>query len=88
MAVKVCEYGVGGEETPPASGETVVIVIADAWTVIAKFRVADNALGGAVLSVTRIVKFAVSAVVGVPLIVPPEERVSPAGRLPPVIDHV
>jgi hypothetical protein len=40
------------------------------------------------LSATCTVKFAVPAVVGVPLIVPPGEIARPAGKLPAESDHV
>ena len=39
-------------------------------------------------SVTRTVKLAVWAVVGVPETTPPELKESPDGRLPPFIDQV
>lgn len=61
----------------------VVIVIAGLITIDSAFvAVAET------LSVTIAVKFDVPAVVGVPVIAPVEATIeSPAGRLPPEIDH-
>jgi hypothetical protein len=44
--------------------------------------------GAALLSVTRIVKLNEPAAVGVPLNVPPDERLSPSGKKPEANDHV
>jgi hypothetical protein len=59
-------------------------------SVPAGFTTSDSAFDAVadVLSVTRTVKFAVTAVVGVPVIAPVDAlRVRPAGNEPEVIDH-
>jgi hypothetical protein len=65
------------------AGRLVVVMTRSgtpAWIVIDRAFVAVSA--GAWLSVTRTVKFDVPAVVGVPLMTPPELKLKPAGRLP------
>jgi hypothetical protein len=46
------------------------------------------AVRGGVVSLTRIVKLKVPEFVGVPLSMPPDDRLSPGGREPPTADHV
>jgi hypothetical protein len=51
-------------------------------------RLSDCFWEGLPLSCTVAVRFEVAGAVGVPEMTPVEARVSPAGRLPVVIDHV
>jgi hypothetical protein len=43
---------------------------------------------GLLLSVTLAVKLNVPALVGLPLIIPAVDKVSPAGKVPELMDHV
>jgi hypothetical protein len=80
--VKVVEYGV---PTIPAGSEVVVMVGA----VVAPATVIDNDFDAVwVPTVTRTVKLAVAAVVGVPLSTPAVLRVTPAGSAPEVTAQV
>ena len=68
----------------PAGSDEVVTVRAGGLIVRESAAVAD----ADALSITLTVTFAVPAVVGVPDIVPPAARVSPAGSDPLAIVHV
>ena len=81
MADSDCEYAT---LTVPAGKDAVVIVRSEELIVIDSALVDDCEL----LSATPTVKFDVPAVVGVPLITPPEEINRPAGKDPPASDHV
>ena len=69
---------------PAGRGEVVAMERGAGLIVNAKLLVAacDK------VSPTRTVKFAVPAVVGVPLIIPTGESASPAGKLPDETDHM
>ncbi len=70
---------------PAGKGEVVVIVGGAA----AGFIVIESALDDvcAAVSVTCIVKFELTVAVGVPLIVPEEESIKPAGSNPEIKDQ-
>jgi hypothetical protein len=68
-----------------APGKVVVVTMGTTLTIIDKFW-SSNAVPA---SVTRTVKLAVPAVVGVPEMIPVlAARLKPAGKVPVVIDHV
>jgi hypothetical protein len=67
------------------SGRLVVVTTRSAGTRIESDFVAVSA--GVCESVTFTVKFDVPEEVGVPLMTPPELKVSPVGRLPDTVDH-
>ena len=81
MAAKFWEYAV--PTVPPVKGEAVVIVSAGGLIVREKDFVAVCAK----VSATRTVKFDKPAAVGVPLMVPPDESVTPAGSEPDSTDQ-
>jgi hypothetical protein len=81
VAAKLWEYAV--PTVPFGRGDAVVIASGGGSTVSANdFVVICDAL-----SRTRTVKFAVPAVVGVPVITPAADNVRPAGGVPDVTDH-
>jgi len=77
----VCEYAV--PTVPLSRGDTVVIESGGGSTV----RANDFVVVRDALSRTWTVKFAVPAVVGIPLITPAADNVRPAGGAPVVTDH-
>ena len=79
-AARACEYAV---PTVPAGNDDVVIVKAGLIVSDSAFVVLPLAL-----SVTFTVKLLDPAVPGVPEIVPPTDRVNPAGRVPSDTVHV
>jgi hypothetical protein len=81
LAAKFCEYAV--PTVPPAKGVAVVIVSVGGLIVTEKDFVAVRAK----LSATRTVKLDKPAAVGVPLMVPPDESVNPAGSDPDTTDQ-
>jgi hypothetical protein len=83
VAVNVWEYDV--PKVPGGSGELVMI---DSGTTIVRMKTFCEFCGLALLSVTRIVKLNDPAAVGVPLNVPPDERLNPPGNEPELNDHV
>lgn len=78
VAVRVWLYA-----TPVDAGGNDEVVTASAGTMVSA-NAFWKPCAGALLSATRIVKFDVPAVVGVPVIVPPAVKLSPAGREEPV----
>lgn len=83
LAAKVCAYAV---PSVPAAKEEVEIASCDDLTVSESD--ADLVWAGFPLSVTLTVNLKVPLAVGVPVIAPlPAPRLSPAGRLPDVIDQ-
>ena len=70
---------------PDGSAEEVIVSVAGAMTID---RETDLVCAGLSASATVAVKLVVPAAVGVPEMIPVEAlRFSPAGRLPPLIDH-
>ena len=82
VAAKLCEYEV--PTAPFGRGDAVVIESGGASTV----RTNDFVVICDALSRTWTVKFAVPAVVGVPVIAPAADNVRPAGGVPDVTDHM
>jgi len=85
VAAILCEYTV---DTVPTGNGFAVLIVKVAGLIVSA-NALDAVCGVPAESCAWIVKFAVPAVVGVPLIAPvPAFNVSPAGSAPAVILHV
>jgi hypothetical protein len=84
LAWRVCEYAV-----PTVTTGSVGILIVNALGATTTLIAADVARFGLLLSLTVVVKLEVPLTLGVPEITPVDEsRLSPAGKLPALIDHL
>ena len=79
LAAKVCEYAV---PAVPPGNDAVVTAGAGLIVMLSAFVALEPPLAAFT------VKFAVAATVGVPLITPPVDRLSPPGNAPALIVHV